>query len=650
MLIKRYIMRKKLKSSLVLTLLLFIPSFIFSQTLELGLLSTFEAYTGSGAATNSGTFTGDVGSNDGAISGFTPPSFNGTIYNDNAVTVQARIDLLRVYIHLSDIFVTHPNTHSTVFGNQETLSPGVYSIGGAGSLAGIVTLDGGGNTDAVFIIKFEGAFTAGVGSSVVLINGTRACNVFWIAEGAISIGASSTIKGTLYAHPGALTIGTNCNMEGRLFSSEGAITIGAGSISNMPAGPISVGIYCLDNCSPASAVNVLGSVAGFTLFTSDGAVANAATSGFIGDIGSDDGAVSGFVTSTKYGSFHNADATTAQAKIDLENAYSQLINIPITHTAHAASFGSGETLNAGVYFIGGAGSLSGTINLDANNNPDAIFIFRFNGAFSVAAQSRVIFRNGTRRCNVFWIAEGAASMGTFTFMKGTVIAHDGACTMGANGNLEGRMLSTDGAIGFSTGVAYNTTYCFTQKPTPLPIELLSFTVNSADRNVQLNWITATEINNDYFNVERSSDGINFTSISKTNGAGNSTNVIRYSSDDDSPLNGLSYYRLKQTDFDGKTSYSSIESVTFNNLNYSNYSNFNIYPNPFSEETIFNSSEKLKDAMLVVYNSYGQVVKQMPNISGHTFTMQRENLSNGLYFVNLIQDGKMIATNKIVITD
>lgn len=55
---------------------------------------------------------------------------------------------------------------------------------------------------------------------------------------------------------------------------------------------------------------------------------------------------------------------------------------------------------------------------------------------------------------MYWVAEGAVSMGTFSFMKGTTIAHNGANVMGANGNLEGRMLSTGGAIGFNTGVAY----------------------------------------------------------------------------------------------------------------------------------------------------------------------------------------------------
>ena len=132
------------------------------------------------------------------------------------------------------------------------------------------------------------------------------------------------------------------------------------------------------------------------MFSSFGAVSNAATSGFIGDIGSNAGATSGYTTSTQVGSLYNADANTGQAKIDLDSAYSKLIAIPVTDSAHASAFGSGDTLTAGVYYIAGAGSLTGTLTLDGQNDPDAIFIIRFNAAFTVAAQSKVIFANGTR--------------------------------------------------------------------------------------------------------------------------------------------------------------------------------------------------------------------------------------------------------------
>ena len=463
-------MRKNILSSLTIIAFLLFLNVSFSQTLELGVLSSFETFAGVGAVTNGGTSSGNAGTNTGIISGSGFDSANGytgTLYNNDDTTIQARIDLLRVYIHLDDIFVTYPSKHAPAFGGGETITPGIYSIGGAGSIAGALTLDGGGDSNAVFIMKFEGAFTVGVGSTITLTGGARAANVFWISQGAISIGSSSTIKGTLFAHPGAVTLGANSNIEGRLFTSEGAITIAAGGTAVMPVGPITVPIQCLGDCISVPVLDVLRSLKKYALFTSNGAVANAATSGVVGNIGTNLGAISGFGTSTHVGYTYHPGAETAKAVLDLDSAYNDLITLPNTELGHTPAFGSGETVYTGVYYIGGAGSLAGTIILDGQNNPNSIFVFKFNGAFSVAAQSRVILINGASRCNVFWISEGAADMGTFTYMKGTVLAHGGACSMGANGSMEGRMLSTGGAIGFSTGVVYNDGLCFGDD-TPIP--------------------------------------------------------------------------------------------------------------------------------------------------------------------------------------
>ncbi|MFT5860252.1 MAG: hypothetical protein ACI865_002360, partial [Flavobacteriaceae bacterium] len=135
-----------------------------------------------------------------------------------------------------------------------------------------------------------------------------------------------------------------------------------------------------------------------------------------------------------------------------------------------------------------------------------------------------------------------------------------------------------------------------------------------------------------------------TSIMIINGAGNSTENLNYSVVDDAPLARSSYYRLKQTDYDGKNSYSNIEAVEFNESSLENY------PNPFSVATTFHINQNLKEASLIVYNSNGQIVKQIENISGETFTLARENLLSGFYFIRLVQDGKIVATDKLVITD
>ncbi len=102
---------------------------------------------------------------------------------------------------------------------------------------------------------------------------------------------------------------------------------------------------------------------------------------------------------------------------------------------------------------------------------------------------------------------------------------------------------------------------------PLPVELLSFEATAKGEAVQLHWVTATEINNDYFTIERSKDGIHFESVKNIDGAGNSTQTLEYDALDDEPFNGLSYYRIRQTDFDGHFSLSNIVSIRFRSTQF-----------------------------------------------------------------------------------
>ena len=120
-----------------------------------------------------------------------------------------------------------------------------------------------------------------------------------------------------------------------------------------------------------------------------------------------------------------------------------------------------------------------------------------------------------------------------------------------------------------------TAYEFAGCSVVLPITLLSFTGKSLTNTTNLlEWITSTEINNDYFTLERSSDAQNFSAIGIVNGAGNSNISLNYNFIDDSPLKGINYYRLKQTDFDGVFSYSNSIALTNNNTDYSIWNSVN----------------------------------------------------------------------------
>jgi len=192
-------------------------------------------------------------------------------------TAQGVIDLTAAYDILMAIPATN-TTHAPVLGNGETLTSGVYELPAAASLAGTLTLDGGGDTNSLFIIRTGGALSTGAMTTVILANGARANNIFWISEGALSLAANTIMKGTLIGHNGAVSAATGADLEGRMFSTGGALSFGPGTAY------IPVGDSYVD----------LGVLASFVIFTSSGAVSNTNPSTITGDVGTNAGAITGF--------------------------------------------------------------------------------------------------------------------------------------------------------------------------------------------------------------------------------------------------------------------------------------------------------------------------------------------------------------------
>lgn len=189
-------------------------------------------------------------------------------------------------------------------------------------------------------------------------------------------------------------------------------------------------------------------------------------------------------------------------------------------------------------------------------------------------------------------------------------------------------------------------------PHPLPIELLFFhaTLNNA-KKVDLNWSTATEINNDYFTIEKSKDGLTYETVSIVDGSGNSNTRINYSSVDNDPYQGFSYYRLKQTDFDGKFEYSNLVGIDYTNIE-SNY--LNVFPNPsmdgsFSINVEGNSSDKIT---ISVIDMLGKEIYStsftLTNDGNSVLTLnQLSDLPPGVYTVVTINKAKR-SNGKVVV--
>lgn len=168
----------------------------------------------------------------------------------------------------------------------------------------------------------------------------------------------------------------------------------------------------------------------------------------------------------------------------------------------------------------------------------------------------------------------------------------------------------------------------------LPVELMRFTAEPNGDIVDLTWTTASETNNDYFTVERSRDGENFEPIQRVNGAGTISYERTYLTIDPQPLKGVSYYRLKQTDFDGKYTYSETVAVKFGNRSGA----FELFPNPAGDKVsvIFNETVREDRTLRITDMSGREVFRTRFGIADavSSYTADVSGLSKGVYFVSL----------------
>lgn len=176
----------------------------------------------------------------------------------------------------------------------------------------------------------------------------------------------------------------------------------------------------------------------------------------------------------------------------------------------------------------------------------------------------ILTRNAGTASKTVTLTWDANSCGVTSLPDLRVARYDGISTWQNEGNTATTGNTTTGTI--SSGVVGNFspfTLASINVTNPLPIELLNFNAIYNENDVDLRWSTASEINNDYYTIERSIDAINFDNILTVDGAGNSSTLLKYFTKDTNPFYGTSYYRLKQTDYDKNYSYSKIISVYIN---------------------------------------------------------------------------------------
>jgi hypothetical protein len=299
--------------------------------------------------------------------------------------------------------------------------------------------------------------------------------------------------------------------------------------------------------------------------------------------------------------------------------------------------------------MGGAeDDVSYGITIDASGNVYTAGYFSLTADFDPGAATYNLVSSGSNDIfiskldfngNFVW----AAKMGGPNFDYASSVAVDALQNVYATGRFLGVADFNPGAGVFNlTSVGSSDMFVVKLGQSVLAIKLLSFTGKNNGSNNLLEWSTASEINNNHFDVERSVDGIVFEKIAAIKGAGNSSIVKQYQFTDHSALKGISYYRLKQVDTDSKFSYSDIIIIK----RVQDKPAINLYPNPFKNNFSIDLGGLYKNIVVSIHDIGGKIISETTYTQSQFINITMDT-SAGIYFVKIISDNKIITTQKII---
>jgi hypothetical protein len=274
--------------------------------------------------------------------------------------------------------------------------------------------------------------------------------------------------------------------------------------------------------------------------------------------------------------------------------------IPFTFNVTSAGVGAG-TVSVATYATASDNTPypSGVLNVDgapgvdnSANVPDRFWIINTTGYTSVP----------TATITFVCTAAEVGSVLSFMAQRWNTTTNQWDAPLSGQTNATSTSVTVPGVNTFSA-------WALSGNNTILPITLVDFTAIAENNNVQLRWGTAQEINNDFFTIERSADGETFQALGKMPAKGTTYQQHTYNFVDRNPLSGRSYYRLKQTDFDGRYSFSRTVMVDNDNIVRAR---LNAYPNPFDGKKVRIEVKGLihNNLPLKIYNHLGQLVCEL----------------------------------------
>jgi hypothetical protein len=196
------------------------------------------------------------------------------------------------------------------------------------------------------------------------------------------------------------------------------------------------------------------------------------------------------------------------------------------------------------------------------------------------------------------------------------------------GSFSGTVVTFSG-VNFQNGDRF--TIGNTDLTNPLPIQLISFNATAQKAEVKVQWSTASELNNDFFTIQRSQDAENWEDVMVVKGAGNSNERIDYEASDGLPYSGVSYYRLMQTDFDKQFSYSGIKRVEV-----TQGFQLKVYPNPASDAFRISTGFEIHPSDVMLVNMLGQCIPIIIQQDGASMLVETGSINPGIYILQVNQ--------------
>jgi len=449
---------------------------------------------------------------------------------------------------------------------------------GTAYFGGSLTLVKGGGIDnssgTVGTIVFNGVGAQTIPES----NGTPSIDYFNLtlatsgvktAEDDMTVNGTFSIQGTAtYADGGSsdLTYGATATLEYKGSAAQSSGDELAASMVNI----------IIDNSNGVT-FNVSTAISG-TLTMTDGNINASGNTVEIGTSAASPGTLA-HTSGTIYGGtlkrwFSAASVSGDQGLFPIGTA-SEYRPIQITSTADITSGGSISSTHTDASNATDVSIIDGGVNIERTHDMSSTLTLAdgiTGGTFDVDITYSSFVSSGN--LSDIRLTKDDAVVGTHAASSGTVDNPTAKRTGVAMGDLAG---------GWKAGTT-------SKADTPLPVVLLSFTAALVDNTqVALRWSTASESNNDYFTVERSVNGLSFEEVAEVPGAGNSSSREDYETFDDAPIEGLSYYRLKQTDYDGKFEHFDVVAVRYE-LSEDGSCVLSVFPNPCIGRCTVNLSE------------------------------------------------------------